>query len=96
VDGAMIGPYDLSGSLGIPGQLDHPEVIGACAQVVKACARYGKGCGTHLVDPTEANLHAAFKNGYTFVVLASDVFVLWKWSERMRTLVRAARVDGGG
>src|SRR3989338_9028317 len=26
VDGVMVGPYDLSGSLGLPGQLSHPKV----------------------------------------------------------------------
>ena len=33
----MIGPYDISGSLGVPGQLDHPEVINASIKVIKAC-----------------------------------------------------------
>lgn len=95
VDGAMIGPYDLSGSLGIPGRLDDPRVTQACARVVEACRKYGRACGTHLVDPTEAEVRAAFQAGYTFVVLGSDVFVLWKWSERARRLVSGARPGGG-
>jgi 2-dehydro-3-deoxyglucarate aldolase len=94
VDGVMIGPYDLSGSLGIPGQLDDPRVTKACARVVKACAEQGKACGTHLVEPTEEEVRAAFDAGYTFVVLASDVFVLWKWSERMRALIGAVKGSG--
>ena len=32
----MIGPYDLSGSLGIPGQLDHPQVVEAGKKVIDA------------------------------------------------------------
>jgi len=84
VDGAMIGPYDLSGSLGIPGQLTHPDVTAACESLIAACKRHGKAAGTHLVDPSEAEVKDAFARGYTFVVLASDVFVLWKWAERMR------------
>ena len=94
VNGAMVGPYDLSGSLGIPGQLSDSRVTEACTRVIEACRLQGKACGTHLVDPTEAQVLAAFDAGYTFVVLGSDVFVLWKWSERMRALVnthRAAR-----
>ncbi|MBI4256643.1 4-hydroxy-2-oxovalerate aldolase [Candidatus Uhrbacteria bacterium] len=91
VDGAMIGPYDLSGSLGIPGQLSDSRVTEACARVVKACSRKGRACGTHIIDPTEENVGVAFREGYTFVVLASDVFVLWKWSERMRELVARLR-----
>ena len=33
----------------------------------------------------------AIKKGYTFVVLASDVFILWKWGERMQKLIRECR-----
>jgi 2-dehydro-3-deoxyglucarate aldolase len=91
VDAAMIGPYDLSGSLGIPGQLDDPRVTEACARVVDACRKQGRACGTHLVDPTEDQVAAAFAAGYTFVVLASDVFILWKWGERARRLVALRR-----
>ena len=91
VDGAMIGPYDISGSLGLPGQLDHPRVMAACAKVLDACRKAGKGCGTQLIEPTRAQVAAALEAGYTFVVLASDVFVLWKWSEQMRSLLRETR-----
>ena len=91
IDGAMIGPYDLSGSLGIPGQLEHPKVIEAGKKVIAACAKYGKACGTQIVEPDMENINSAFSDGYTFIVLASDVFLLWKWSERMGTIVNNIR-----
>ena len=91
VDGVMVGPYDLSGSMGMPGQLDHPRVRQACQRVVQACRQRGKACGTQLVEPTPEAAAAALESGYTFVVLASDVFVLWKWSERMRALIGTRR-----
>jgi len=91
VDGVMVGPYDLSGSMGIPGQLAHPRVAEACARVIEACRRSRKACGTQLIEPTEAAVLAALEAGYTFVVLASDVFILWKWSERMRQMLDARR-----
>ena len=91
VDGVMIGPYDISGSMGIPGQLEHPRVAEACARVIDACRRSGKACGTQLIEPTRAAIDAALETGYTFIVLASDVFILWKWSERMRHVVAAHR-----
>ena len=43
VDGVMIGPYDMSGSFGVPGEVDHPEVMKACKKVVDACRKYEKG-----------------------------------------------------
>lgn len=87
VDGMMVGPYDISGSLGIPGQLDHPRVQQACAKVLEACRKAGRACGTQLVEPTSEQVDAAFRDGYTFVILSSDVFLLWKWSERMKELI---------
>jgi len=95
IDGAMIGPYDLSGSLGIPGQLLNPRVAEACSRVIEACRNHGKACGTHIVEPTEKNIRDELNYGYTFLVLASDVFVLWKWSERMRLLVDSIRRSKG-
>lgn len=91
VDGAMIGPYDISGSLGVPGQLDHPDVKEACKKVISACERSEKSCGTHLVEPSLDSAENAFSDGYTFVVLASDVFVLWKWGAKMKELIEKIR-----
>lgn len=87
VDGVMIGPYDLSGSLGVPGQLKHPKVVEAGSHVMEACRQRDKACGIQLVDPTAEEVSASLEFGYTFVVLASDVFILWKWSDGMRRLV---------
>lgn len=86
VDGVMVGPYDISGSLGLPGQLEHPKVVEACARVIEASQRHRKACGTQLIEPTAERVTEAFDRGHSFLVLASDVFVLWKWSERMRDL----------
>lgn len=91
VDAAMIGPYDLSGSLGIPGQISDPKVTAACQKVVEACRKYGKACGTQLVDVNEKSIAAAFDSGFTFVILSSDVFLLWKWSEGIRSLTSGFR-----
>jgi 2-keto-3-deoxy-L-rhamnonate aldolase RhmA len=91
IDGVLVGPYDLSGSLDIPGELSHPKVIEACSRVIQTCRKAGKSCGTHIVDPTTENVNAAFDAGYSFVVLASDVFILATWSERMRALIPSVR-----
>ena len=96
VDAAMVGPYDISGSLGIPGQLTHAKVTEACQRVIAACRRAGKGCGTQLVDPDPAGVAAALAVGYTFVVLSSDVFLLWTWGAKMRALIEAHRLAATG
>lgn len=91
VDGAMIGPYDLSGTMGLPGELDHPEVIKAGKKVITACAKHKKACGTQIIEPDKKTIENEFLAGYTFVVLASDIFVLWKWSEKMRDIIDKLR-----
>jgi 2-keto-3-deoxy-L-rhamnonate aldolase RhmA len=91
IDGAMVGPYDLSGSLGIPGEIDHPKVHEATRHVNEICRKMGRACGTHLVDPTAASMAKAIAEGFTFTVLASDVFLLAQWSRRMRQQIEEAR-----
>ncbi len=80
LDGVMVGPYDISGSLNIPGQIEHPKVIEAGAKVVEACRKFGKACGNQIVEPNLANMKEAKERGFTFTILSSDVFILWKWA----------------
>lgn len=87
VDGVMVGPYDISGSLGIPGKLSDPKVLKASEKVVEACAKFGKACGTQITTlPNEESIKQAIDSGYTMIVLASDIFLMWHWSEQMRRL----------
>ena len=92
VDGVMVGPYDISGSLGVPGQLGHPLVKKAAHKVIAACRKHHKACGTQVIEPNKTNVEEAFLTGYTFVVLASDIFILWKWAERMGEMMEDWRL----
>lgn len=91
IDGVMVGPYDISGSLGVPGQTSHPDVIKAAKKVTAACKKFGKSCGTQVTDPTMENVQQLFELGYTYAILGSDLFVLWKWAEQMQALIQALR-----
>ena len=91
ISGVMIGPYDMSGSMGIPGQIQDPRVTEACNKVVEACRRHGKACATQIVDITEAAIQQAFDAGFTFLVLSSDLFILWKWGEQVRKVTGSFR-----
>ncbi len=86
IDAVMVGPYDLSGSLGVPGEIYHPKVKEACSKILRACEKYKKGCGTHIIEPTQKNIVEAFSEGYTMTALASDIFLLWKWAASMKEL----------
>jgi 2-dehydro-3-deoxyglucarate aldolase len=88
VDGVMVGPYDISGSLGVPGQTSHPLVVEASREVIAACERFKKSCGTQVVDATKESVQGLFDLGYTYAILSSDLFVLWKWAEQMQNLIK--------
>jgi 2-keto-3-deoxy-L-rhamnonate aldolase RhmA len=88
VDGVMVGPYDISGSLGVPGQLDHSKVVEASKKVIAACEKAGISCGTQLADVNEAGIKRMFDLGYTYSILGSDLFVLWKWAAEMKELIK--------
>lgn len=87
VDGVMIGPYDLSGSYGVPGETDHPLVTKACQKVIASCKKFGKSCGTQVVQTDRESIDLLIETGYTFIILSSDLFVMWKWSEGMKSLM---------
>jgi len=91
IDGVMVGPYDISGSLGVPGQTNHPSVIEASKKVIAACERYGKSCGTQVADATPDSVYALFELGYTYAILGSDLFVLWKWAEQMKNMIESMK-----
>ncbi len=76
VDGCVIGPYDLSGSFGIPGQTDSPLVTEACAKVAKAAIAAGKMAGSHIVVPTPERIRLALDQGYTLLALGVDEWFL--------------------
>jgi 2-dehydro-3-deoxyglucarate aldolase len=87
----MVGPYDLSGSLGIPGQIDSPKVQAAARHVNEVCRRLSRASGTHLVEPSAANMAKTMADGFTFALLASDVFLLAQWSRTMHKQIEETR-----
>jgi len=91
VDGVMVGPMDISGSLGVPGQTTHPLVIEASRKVIEACKRHGKSCGTQVADATAATVQPLFDLGYNYAILGSDLFVLWKWAAQMQDMMKRMR-----
>ena len=48
VDAALVGPEDLSLSLGVPGQTDHPDVVNAIQRVIDVSKAMGVAPGIHM------------------------------------------------
>lgn len=88
VDGVMVGPYDLSGSMGIPGQLEHPKVKEAIQSVSRKCKDANMTTGPHLIYPDKAQLENSIKDANNLNILSSDIFILGKWAEDMNSILK--------
>jgi 2-keto-3-deoxy-L-rhamnonate aldolase RhmA len=76
IDGVIIGPYDLSGSMDLVGQVGHPEVQAAASRVLQACQAAGKAAGYHVVSTDPEAAGPFLEQGYRFVALGMDTLFL--------------------
>ena len=83
VDIIFVGPYDLSQSLGIPGDVESPRVVEAMRTVVDRCLKKGMVAGT-LVDTLE-NAKRWRDAGVKYLCYSVDVGI---FTERCREIVR--------
>jgi 4-hydroxy-2-oxoheptanedioate aldolase len=70
VDVMFVGPMDLTTSLGIPGEYEHPRAVSAFRQVASAARDAGKAAGILLQNPTHVAMCREL--GFTFIALGSD------------------------
>jgi 2-keto-3-deoxy-L-rhamnonate aldolase RhmA len=76
VDGFIVGPYDLSCSMGFPGQFEREEFRGAMRRIREASHRRGCPGGLHIVEPDPAQLERALAEGYSFIAYSVDFRIL--------------------
>jgi len=74
VDCLWVGHFDLSVSLGIPGQFDHPKFKESIEKVVAATRKRKKALGR--LVPTVDQGVAFFAQGFDFICYSGDVWVL--------------------
>jgi len=76
VDGFLVGPYDLSGSLGVPGQFDHPSVRDALEHIQHLVSRQTIAAGYHVVPPRPELVAEKMKEGYRLIGYSLDMLLL--------------------
>lgn len=76
IDAVMIGPYDLSASMGITAQFDHPEMVAATRRILKACQKHGVAPGIHVVQPEPTGAVLRLREGYRFIAYSLDITML--------------------
>jgi 2-dehydro-3-deoxyglucarate aldolase/4-hydroxy-2-oxoheptanedioate aldolase len=86
IDAILIGPFDLSGSLGVLGQITHPEVKDAMDKVRHICEKSDVPLGVFAVDPNSAK--SLIAEGYHLIALSMDSFYLWQSARKALSDVR--------
>lgn len=76
VDGFVVGPYDLSGSIGRPGEFNHPDVCSALRRVMKVSKGLNKTAGFHVISPDANEVNKKIKEGYRFISFSLDTLFL--------------------
>jgi len=76
IDGFIIGPYDLSGSLGIPGQFEHPDMLEALSHIKEISKKMNIVSGIHIVEPDRSQLKQAVAEGQRFIAYSVDIRML--------------------
>lgn len=85
LDAIMVGPYDLSGSMGLTGRFDHPDFQAVMERIKAACARCHARMGLHIVQPDPAALAREVAAGCRFIAYGIDTVFLWRGAARPRT-----------
>lgn len=72
IDAVLIGPYDLSASMNLAGQLDHPAVLEAQQKILAACGRHQVAPGIHVVPTDAGEVRRRIGQGFRFMACGLD------------------------
>jgi 2-dehydro-3-deoxyglucarate aldolase len=77
IDAFIVGPYDLSASLGVPGEFDCPDVKSALNEIQRIATKLKcTAAGYHVVPPDAELVTQKIKEGFTFIAYSVDFLLL--------------------
>ncbi len=76
IDATLIGPYDLSASMGIAGQINHPDLLKAQQALVEACEKHNIPAGIHVVPVDNMQLNKRIEQGMKFIACGLDTLFI--------------------
>ena len=82
LDAIMVGPYDLTGSMGITAQFEHEDFKKVLATIRSACKKRKIPMGVHVVMPNPEELADHIAHGARFIAYGIDSVFLWKSAPR--------------
>ena len=76
LDALLIGPYDLSASMGLTAQFEHPSFQSVMARIRTQALGQQIPCGVHVVAPSPVELKQRIEEGYLFLAYTIDAVIL--------------------
>jgi 2-keto-3-deoxy-L-rhamnonate aldolase RhmA len=92
LDVAWMGHYDLTVSMGIPAQFDHPRFLAAMDALIAACHRHHVAAG--FLPPSPEDTLYWIRKGFRAISLGSDIGVYMNALRAFHRSVTAAAHDG--
>lgn len=86
VDAVFVGPYDLSGSMGIPGQFDNAGFQKVMKTIQDKAQQYDVTMGFHEVHPTPEKITRLLEKGIRFIACGIDTIFLMEKSKEFASL----------
>jgi 4-hydroxy-2-oxoheptanedioate aldolase len=93
IDALVVGPTDLSDSLGLRGQFEHPTVTAAIARIVAAARSHGLSIGAGVGDAAHAV--AMIRRGAQWIQLSGADALMWRHFEQLTSHVRVELASVG-
>lgn len=93
VDGFLVGPYDLSASLGVLGEFEHPEMIKALDRIKTVSQKFSAVSGIHVIAPKPELALAKIKEGFKFIAFSLDSLFLTETCRQNLESIRRAIVQ---
>jgi len=82
IDAIIIGPYDLSGSMGIPGKFGELKFQKVLKKIVEKIRNSDVALGIHIVHPSEKEFEKRVKEGFNFIAYGMDTIYLSQGAKR--------------
>jgi 2-keto-3-deoxy-L-rhamnonate aldolase RhmA len=93
IDAVMMGPADLSISLGVPGEFQHPKMVEAMEAVRDTCDRRGIAPGTQTRTPSLARFWK--ERGMRFLGCGHEISMLFERAQELVKLMQSAGTAAG-
>jgi len=90
IDAVFLGPYDLSASMGLTAQFEHPDYIAARTRVLDACKDRGIVAGIHVVPPDTTMFLDRHKEGYRLMAYSLDITMVLEACKNGLSEIKAA------